>query len=830
MVPKSEESSPSIMPKTRQVRHSKLSNPNSKIPVKNRQVSVPIEPLDESSLGNVKRSSIPRITSSPLTSSVLERKTLTPIVNKDLNLSTPKSSKMDQKIPTPPSTVGKLAHQLSSLSLESPSRKSLKKNNGENLDIKKLKNELPKQSAEGKKSRLVHNIQDKPKLSSPKEQESTSSPYLGNRTSMLLRSRVKNHDIPSNSPLSPSKGGRKVMSHSKSTRSISLNNPYHKSTPNNPNDDSVNKSTNPVKSIMKTKMDSSDDSPLIARLTRSTTASNLKSNAKLPRSSTISGLNTKVRSFSNVNPVVRKPSSSRIPSNSSIPMVPENSNLNSNSKLSNLPNPLKSTFQRQPPPQEKLVVPKRRSNMTKSFSINVGIKDLTKQESPIPTPKPTTRVASYQKPRFISRSRANTPTLIENEQNEKIATLGALQRCLFNFEKTRSILKGSHSQVQSYTGGAKDPTDVINGTTLTSYEKAEILKNGKVYYIGHKRSRNSLTRDFTGNFGFDDKDKNLIVEVGDHIAYRYQVLSKLGRGMFGNVMKCHDHKTGKDVSLKVMKNDITWSLQCINEIKILKKMRHPKLLEYYEHLNFRSHICISTELLGVNLYEALEATKFKGFDIKIIKKWSRDLLSGLDFIHKQTFVHADLKPENIMLVSPDSLDIKIIDFGSSSTVGDISYPYIQSRYYRAPEILLGCRYNEKIDIWSFITLVYELYHGDPLFAAKDETQLFSMMMKLIGVPPSESVISMRNDLFRCGSVNKKGDSTFVDKRVFIFTKFDDRGKYKGLRTDSRSAERTNFNELKAKEPIFENFLLSGLVWNYKERPSAQKLLNHEFLS
>lgn len=812
MVPKNEDQSPSIMLKTRQNKenisyYTKNSNSASKIPIKNRQVSVPIEPLDDSTLGNVKKSSIPRITSSPLVATSLERKTLTPIINKDSNMSTPKSNKFDETIPTPPSTLTKLAHQLSTLSLVSPSKKRSKVNDIAIDD--KLKTTTPDNTTIRKVDPQHQN--EEPAQQLPKEQlHPTPSPYLGNRTSMLLKSRVQNN-LAANSS-SPSKPKR-VISHSKSMRSVSLNSPMVITSQRS-------KENHPILRPTKPKQDPYDNSPLLTRLTRSTTASNLKSTAKLPRSSTISDLNTRVRSVSNITPTTRKPSlsSSRIMSNSTSTAIETKA---TKAKLQRSENILIQKEQ----PNEKLIIPKRRSKMTKSFSVNVGLQDLTKPSNNS-VPLKTNRIPSYQKPRLISTIRTSSSL---GEKHKKITTVSELKDCLLRFEKTRNILQTNGGELIEKQS-PQDPYEVIQTKTMSSYEKAEILKNHEVYFIGHKRSKNSNLRDFSGNFGFDDGEKNLIVETGDHINYRYQVISKLGKGMFGNVMKCYDHKTGTDVSIKIMKNDITWSLQCINEIKILKKMKHENLLAYYGHFNFRSHICISTELLGVNLFEALEATKFNGFDISIIRKWSKGLLSGLDFIHKQGFVHADLKPENIMLVDSYSLDIKIIDFGSSSAIGDVSYPYIQSRYYRAPEILLGCRYNEKIDIWSFIALIFELYHGDPLFGARDESQLFSMIVKLIGMPTPDTILTMRNEVLKYGSINKKGDPKLVDKRVFIFTKFDEKGKYKGLRIDQSPTDKNYLKDLKETQPQFVDFLNSALIWNYKERPSAQTLLNHKFLA
>jgi len=98
-------------------------------------------------------------------------------------------------------------------------------------------------------------------------------------------------------------------------------------------------------------------------------------------------------------------------------------------------------------------------------------------------------------------------------------------------------------------------------------------------------------------------------------------------------------------------------------------------------------------------------------------------------------VHCDLKPENILLRKINKSGIKIIDFGSGCFEDQKIYTYIQSRFYRAPEIVLGIPYNAAIDMWSFGCILYELYIGYPLFPGEDEKEHMAMMMEVKGVPP-----------------------------------------------------------------------------------------------
>jgi dual specificity tyrosine-phosphorylation-regulated kinase 2/3/4 len=110
-------------------------------------------------------------------------------------------------------------------------------------------------------------------------------------------------------------------------------------------------------------------------------------------------------------------------------------------------------------------------------------------------------------------------------------------------------------------------------------------------------------------------------------------------------------------------------------------------------------------------------------------------------------VHCDLKPENILLRKINKSGIKIIDFGSGCFEDQKIYTYIQSRFYRAPEIVLGIAYNAAIDMWSFGCILYELYAGYPLFPGEDEKEHMALMMEVKGVPPRSVLRGQHEERF-----------------------------------------------------------------------------------
>src|SRR5690606_5233286 len=113
--------------------------------------------------------------------------------------------------------------------------------------------------------------------------------------------------------------------------------------------------------------------------------------------------------------------------------------------------------------------------------------------------------------------------------------------------------------------------------------------------------------------------------------------------------------------------------------------------------------------------ELIKSQDFKGVELTVIKKIAIQLLQSLLFLQKHSIIHCDLKPENILLTHHGKTGIKLIDFGSSCFLDEKLYTYIQSRFYRAPEIILGIEYGCEIDMWSFGCILVELYSGIPIF-------------------------------------------------------------------------------------------------------------------
>ena len=353
---------------------------------------------------------------------------------------------------------------------------------------------------------------------------------------------------------------------------------------------------------------------------------------------------------------------------------------------------------------------------------------------------------------------------------------------------------------------------------LTDFEQSEVLEYPKIFFLGESVKKIKASP-ITGknNHGFDDDNGDYQVIVRDHIGYRYEVRGLLGKGSFGQVMKCMDHKTNTVKAVKVIRNKKRFHHQALIEVKILEHLRHKdpddevNIVHTYEYFYFRNHLCISFELLSINLYEFIRSNNFQGLSLSLIRRFASQLLVALKFLRKERVIHCDLKPENILLKQPSKSAIKVIDFGSSCFEDERVYTYIQSRFYRAPEVILGLPYDVGIDMWSFGCILAELYTGYPLFAGENESEQLACIMEVLGLPPKRML-----DL--------------VTRKKLFFDE-DDHPK---LVVNSRNKRRRPGNKtlsdaLRCTDNLFISFMEGCLKWNVDERFTPEEAMQHKWI-
>lgn len=347
---------------------------------------------------------------------------------------------------------------------------------------------------------------------------------------------------------------------------------------------------------------------------------------------------------------------------------------------------------------------------------------------------------------------------------------------------------------------------------LSPYEKEEIKGFDEIYYISdldHKLPART-ERDFD-----DDRGDYLVVQ-GDQVVYQYEVIEMLGRGSFGQVVKVFDHRKKEYVALKIIRSQKKFHQQAKVEIDLLRFMAKNHSSSYNitdlkDHFIFRNHVCLIFELMSLNLYDFLKKNKFQGFHLSVIRKISIQILYALKFLKDHNIIHCDLKPENILLKQPNRTGIKLIDFGSSCFTDKKLYTYIQSRFYRSPEIILGMGYSTQIDMWSFGCLLYELYTAYPLFAGDTEHDQLLAIMEVLGIPDAE---------FLYGSPRVK---TFFQDDLQPILVENTKGK---IRTPGSLPLATILN---CEDQSFLDLIQKCLIYDPEKRCTPEEALSHDWI-
>lgn len=275
----------------------------------------------------------------------------------------------------------------------------------------------------------------------------------------------------------------------------------------------------------------------------------------------------------------------------------------------------------------------------------------------------------------------------------------------------------------------------------------------------------------TYNGGYDDQDGHYRDIVGETILDRYVVSKKLGSGTFGKVLCCYDMKQKMTVALKVTRAGRTFREQAKLEANVILSLNRlsrvnqlaVRLLKVFDWMG---HMVLSFEILSYSLLQALKMTELRGLSLDFIRSAASQILQVLREMdnHKpHPIVHSDIKPENVLLRSGRDHRVALIDFGSACYVGHCLQKYIQSRFYRSPEVILHLPYSTAIDRWSLGCMIVELYTGVPLFFGRDEKEQIYLFESTLGPIPADMLQqSLRTQAFY--SLGSAGYELLEEKR------------------------------------------------------------------
>eukprot|EP00003_Mantamonas_plastica_P015687 TRINITY_DN2645_c1_g3_i1.p1 TRINITY_DN2645_c1_g3~~TRINITY_DN2645_c1_g3_i1.p1 ORF type:complete len:622 (-),score=252.31 TRINITY_DN2645_c1_g3_i1:40-1905(-) len=339
---------------------------------------------------------------------------------------------------------------------------------------------------------------------------------------------------------------------------------------------------------------------------------------------------------------------------------------------------------------------------------------------------------------------------------------------------------------------------------------------------------------------WDDDDGYYRARLGELFKDgRYKLISLIGRGVFSTVVRSMDVKTGKTVAIKVVRNNDVMFKAGKKEIELLDKLikddpsNKKHCIRLLDHFEQRNHLCLVFEEMAMDVRDLLHKFgKGVGLSINAVRIYTKQLLIALRQLKHLGIMHADLKLDN-MVVNEEFNVIKICDFGSASSVeeNDIT-PYLVSRFYRAPEIIIGMRYDCALDMWSLGCCIFELFTGKICFPGKTNNEMLRLFQETKGKFPKHMLKKgeLSNDHFDGNYFLRHTQDTIsgqkVNKRV-LYTEKPNRSIFQRL--VAASPQTKNNKDLAKKMKQLADLLERMFVLDPSKRITVKEALAHQFL-
>ncbi len=321
------------------------------------------------------------------------------------------------------------------------------------------------------------------------------------------------------------------------------------------------------------------------------------------------------------------------------------------------------------------------------------------------------------------------------------------------------FLKETHPLItkQEEKEEEKDETDLLDmfsslpittTTTTTTTTKEEGRTSRTVVVMMERETHNN---DDVANF--DDEEGYYKAHIGQTLSLNeedYKVTGIIGKGVFSTVLKCTTNQD-KEVAMKVIRNKEPMAKAALNvEIPLLQKLvGRNHLVQYIHHVHdYHGHVAIVLQYQPLTLRHVLN--KFGGIALVAVKSYFYQLLQALQQLQQLHIVHADIKPDNILL-SESYSTLYLADFGSAYIHTTTNHtttptPYLVSRFYRAPEIIMGMHassspeYAHQLDLWSVAITVAELFCGSVLIPGTSNNDMLYKMMSIFQKPFPKTMI------------------------------------------------------------------------------------------
>lgn len=250
-----------------------------------------------------------------------------------------------------------------------------------------------------------------------------------------------------------------------------------------------------------------------------------------------------------------------------------------------------------------------------------------------------------------------------------------------------------------------------------------------------------------------------------------EIVSTLGEGTFGRVMRCIDHRRGgAHVALKIIKNVEKYKEAARLEINVLEKIneKDPEnknlCVQMFDWFDYHGHMCISFELLALSTFDFLKENNYLPYSISQVRHMAYQICLAVQFLHENKLTHTDLKPENILFVNSDftitynvekkrdertvkNTAVRVVDFGSATFDHEHHSTIVSTRHYRAPEVILELGWSQPCDVWSLGSILFEYYLGFTLFQTHDNREHLAMMERILGPVPSRMIRKTRKQKY-----------------------------------------------------------------------------------
>ncbi|KAM3185562.1 Cyclin-dependent kinase-like 1 [Hymenolepis weldensis] len=234
---------------------------------------------------------------------------------------------------------------------------------------------------------------------------------------------------------------------------------------------------------------------------------------------------------------------------------------------------------------------------------------------------------------------------------------------------------------------------------------------------------------------------------------RYEKLSKIGEGAYGMVFKCLDTQTDEMVAVKrfnASDDDPLVKKIALREIKMLKRLKHPNLVNLIEVFRRKKKLHLVFEYIDRSLLYELDTQGPSGIERDKIMRITWQILQGINFCHQSNCIHRDIKPENILINAQG--DVKLCDFGFARFLADAEdtyTDYVATRWYRSPELLVGdTHYGPPVDVWAVGCVFAEMLTRLPLWPGRsDLDQLYLITKNLGNLLPQQQKTFLTNNYF-----------------------------------------------------------------------------------